>query len=604
MSIWQKAYETYENHAHLAGVEVAGQQTLTPIGHIVQKTQIEIVLRADGSFHHALAVDQKGDDCKCIIPATEASASRTNGKTPCPHPLCEQLGYLIQGEEVNCAYVAQLASWAHSPYTTPKVNAILSYVKGGSILKDLAKEQVIVLESDGTLAAKKIAGVEYIKCMVRWRVYQEGTETATWKDKELFNAYQQFLKATQRLTQGLCMISGQESPLASPNAYPKGILSKPYTAKLISANDNKYGFTYRGRFTSAEETVSIGYLESQKINNILQWLCANQGGIKGGRTFLCWNPKGKPVFKVFNPFAPAQSTPATEPSDYRAQLQKTLAGLKNDLPDDEDVVIAAFEAATTGRLSITHYSERKASDFHQRINHWLETSAMPDVRKEIHPPALERIVQCAYGVERGKWLDVDDRVLREHMQRLLCCMTEGAAVPSALVKALCDKASRPLCCKEWNNRALVQFTACAMLRKYLNDLANKEEWTMILDEKQTDRSYLYGRMLAIFEYVERSTYSSSESREPNAIRMQTVFAQRPLHAQKVLEERLEPYYKKLSPGMRIRCRNKLGEIHGLFRQEDWGHMDAPLDGKYLLGYYHQRNDLYTSKKDNAESEEE
>ncbi len=126
---------------------------------------------------------------------------------------------------------------------------------------------------------------------------------------------------------------------------------------------------------------------------------------------------------------------------------------------------------------------------------------------------------------------------------------------------------------------------------------------MILDKDQPDRSYLYGRILAILEYVERSAYSKGENREPNAIRMQTVFAQRPLHTEKLLEERLEPYYKKLSPALRIWCRNQLGEIHGAFRQEDWDSMDAPLDGKYLLGYYHQRNDLYTSKKDKAVIEE-
>ncbi len=599
MSIWQKAYETYENHAALAGVAIEGKQALTPIGHIVQKTQIEIVLWADGSFDHALVIDQKGEDCKCIIPATEASASRT--QKPVPHPLCEQLKYLIPGSSLCKAYLEQLSNWAHSSFSTQKVQAILDYVQGGTILSDLAREKCIVLKPDGSLAAGKTAGADYEKCMIRWRVLNTGEESAVWKDKALFDAYLQWSQSGQNVGQGLCMISGQMDVLTS--SHPKGTLAKDYGAKLISSNDSS-GFTYRGRFPEAEQAASIGYLASQKVHSALQWLCANQGVIKGGRTFLCWNPKGKPVFQVFNPFALAQNAPVTEPSDYRAQLQKTLEGWKNDLPDDEDVVIATFEAATTGRLSITYYSELKASDFHQRIDHWLRTSAIPNVNKQIYSPALDLTVKCAYGAEQGKWLEVDDRVLREQMQRLLPCMTEGAAIPAALVKALCNKASRPLCYKERNNRDLVQFTTCAMLRKYLNDLANKEEWTMILDENQTDRSYLYGRMLAIFEYVERSTYTSMENREPNAIRMQTVFAQRPLYAQKALEERLLPYYKKLSPNLRAWCRGKLGEIQLKFRPEDWGNMDAPLDGKYLLGYYHQRNDLYTRKKDNTESEEE
>ncbi len=599
MSIWQKAYETYENHAHLAGVEQVGQQTLTPIGHIVQKTQIEIALRSNGSFDHALAVDQKAADCKCIIPATEASASRT--QKPVPHPLCEQLKYLLPGSELCKVYLEQLTAWANSPDTTSKVQAILDYVRGGTILNDLAQEKLIALKPDGSLASGKTAGVDYEKCMIRWRVYHAGEESAAWKDKTLFDAYLHWMQSEQEGEKGLCMISGKQDVLTV--SHPKGTLANAYGAKLISSNDSS-GFTYRGRFPEPEQAASIGYLASQKVHSALQWLCANQGVIKGGRTFLCWNPKGKPVYNVFNPFAAVQSTPAAEPSDYWVQLQKTLEGLKNDLPDEEDVVIAAFEAATTGRLSITHYSEMKASEFHQRIRQWMETAAMPDVKKEIRPPALERIVKCAYGAERGQWLDVDDRVLREQLQRLLWCMTEGAAIPTALVKVLCDKASHPLYYREWSNRASVQFSACAMLRKYLNDLAGKEEWTMILDEKQSDRSYLYGRMLAIFEYMERSTYHNGENREPNAVRMQTVFAQRPMYAMKILEEKLKPYYKKLKPGQQIFCEKKLEEIHILFRQEDWDNMNAPLDGKYLLGYYHQRNGLYTRKTEKTESEEE
>lgn len=40
-----------------------------------------------------------------------------------------------------------------------------------------------------------------------------------------------------------------------------------------------------------------------------------------------------------------------------------MAGFKNDLPNEEDVIIAAFDAATTGRLSLVYYNELKASDF-------------------------------------------------------------------------------------------------------------------------------------------------------------------------------------------------------------------------------------------------
>lgn len=56
-------------------------------------------------------------------------------------------------------------------------------------------------------------------------------------------------------------------------------------------------------------------------------------------------------------------TPITEPTEYREDLHKTLMGYRNLLPDSAGVVIAAFDAATTGRLSMTYYNELMGSDF-------------------------------------------------------------------------------------------------------------------------------------------------------------------------------------------------------------------------------------------------
>lgn len=70
---------------------------------------------------------------------------------------------------------------------------------------------------------------------------------------------------------------------------------------------------------------------------------------------------------------------------------------------------------------------------------------------------------------------------------------------------------------------------------------------MALDTSSTDRSYLFGRLLAVAEQVERATYDREEKRESNAIRMQAVFAQRPLYAWRIIEEKLIPYYARLAP---------------------------------------------------------
>lgn len=126
---------------------------------------------------------------------------------------------------------------------------------------------------------------------------------------------------------------------------------------------------------------------------------------------------------------------------------------------------------------------------------------------------------------------------------------------------------------------------------------------MALEPERKDRSYQFGRLLAVMEKIERDTYDAGEGREPNAIRLQSVFCQRPMYAAGMLEKQLErAYFSRLRPGSRIWYKHLMGqimEIISTFPQEEW---NKPLDDSYLMGYYLQRNALYTKKTDNEMEE--
>lgn len=372
-------------------------------------------------------------------------------------------------------------------------------------------------------------------------------------------------------------------------------------------------FAYKGRFLEAEQAAEVGFTSSQKTHCALRWLAANEGVVRGGCTIICWNPNGKPVFKPTDDLFGDDDDVETpiEPSEYKQLLSDTIRGYKNELPDEDDVCIVTFDAATTGRLSITYYSEKKASDYYGRIENWYMTACFPKRTKggiyTVQTPRLDDIVRCSFGTERGKFIDVDDRVMKEQMKRLLLCMTESAPISASLVRSLTIKASQPQCYKEYYNYQLVLYTACAVIRKYHNDLLNKEVWTMQLDTAKNDRSYLFGRLLAVMEYAERITYDKGETREPNAVRMLSMFCERPSSTVAILKERLVPYMQKLSPWKRAELEDLMGDIFATFKEEDGAFMNHRLDDTYLLGYYLQRKELYKLKEDKeseiTESEE-
>ena len=588
MGLLQKAVETYGAMAHRAGQVFEGEnEPLAPISHIMARPQIIITLDQSGNFAAAQVLDKNTP--KIIIPATEESAGRTVKAAELPHPLCDYLRYLLPQNQVEYQhYISQLSTWANSSHTHPKLHAVLNYVQGGTILENLRQAGIDSEE----------------KAMVCWVVNGLG-ETLNgpcWTDRTLMNAFIDYYHEKRTDTPpALCMISGElEMPAGQ---HPKGIVPISGNAKLISANDSS-GFTYRGRFDDAAQAATVGYAASQKAHSVLRWLVANQSVSFGGRTFLCWNPQGIQVPRVTGPMGRRSGTAqrAANPSQYQKQLREALSGWKEDLPQSAGVVIAAFDAATTGRLAVTYYNELLASDFLDRLHDWEASCCWEDGPYGIQSPSLFQIVSWAFGTPRNGKAEMDDRILSQQMQRLVACRVDKAPFPLDIERALAEKASH-LLLYEGENRQKLLFTACAAIRKYHCDHL-KEEWDMALDKNCSDRSYLFGRLLAIADAIENNTYTDEDRRETNAIRMQKAFTLRPMTTWSALWDKLRPYNKRLAqskPGLYRYYHSVIDDILNRLSPFD-PTLNQKLNDIYLLGYSHQRA-YRTEKSDSQETEE-
>ena len=131
---------------------------------------------------------------------------------------------------------------------------------------------------------------------------------------------------------------------------------------------------------------------------------------------------------------------------------------------------------------------------------------------------------------------------------------------------------------------------------------------MELDLKKVDRDALFGCLLAVLEKVERDTYDREETREHNAIRLQSMYCHRPMRTFRQLNDQLDrAYFPKLKPWLRSRYRNLIGDIiYQINCRCDGDSWDAPLKETYLIGYYLQRRALYTKtdQTDTKDSDKE
>ncbi len=625
MSWAQELYRVYEQQC---GKVFNDGTVLLPVSHSTANAQIEVTLKQDGSFVSARALS-KEEGLNTIIPVTEDSGGRTSGI--CGMPLADKLIYLSgdytgftgnNNAKYYQTYLEQLGRWHNSPFTHPSVDAVYAYISQRTLMKDLIECHVLTIdEYTGRLAEKvSIAGIAQEDAFVRFRVFGDLPET--WLDQSLYDCFIKWNSSESDET-GICYATGEAAPITYK--HPSKIRNTGDKAKLISANDES-GFTYRGRFVDKTEAISVSYDFSQKMHNALRWLIQRQGisvQESGKRKesmqfdtlqLIVWTSslaeapnmlKAACDFDEDDPF-PDTVTHDTEPR-YRDYLRKKIFGTK-PFEITSKVMLMGVDAATTGRLSIAMYEELEHSRLLEQLVTWHEETSVMRYNHKANRQcpnsfAVKEIINCAYGMQNGKgFLEAKPEVIKENVLRLLPCITQGRRIPADIVQNLVKKASNPLAYshnkndKRTDNHRIIIETVCGMIRKQNID-RGKGVISMAFDPNETDRSYLFGCLLAIADAAEYASYSDEDKgkRITNAKRYWSMFANRPSTTWAKIENQIRVYMTKLG-SQSIRYEKMLDEVMSKFKMDDFSD-NGPLTSAYLLGYHHFNAEIYKKKEE-------
>jgi CRISPR-associated protein Csd1 len=629
MSWLLNLYETYESNLDCVGKMVKKyndqEYTLLPISHTTQTAHIEVHISEDGEFHSASIIDNS--DGSTIIPCTEDSASRAGSKIA-PYPLHDKLSYVagdfvayggsIKKEEPFSYYISQLKEWAESPHAVPQVRSIYSYLSKRTLIKDLVNAGILHVGADGNLIdtwdkkseaflgekpqifSTVTGGQE--SAFVRFTVRSsEKLLLEVWKDLKVYDS---FIKFYQELlgSEDICYVTGERLPATDRHANK--IRNAGDKAKLISANDTS-GFTFRGRFNKANEVANISYEVSQKAHNALKWLINRQGKIIDNRVFLVWSNDSLDVpnyvddsFSIFSIDETSGANKEMKPDtleEFANQFTKAINGYKNDLNTEANIHILILDSATTGRLAVLYYRSLDKDLYLDRLKNWHSTCAWEHrYRKDQNQefvqfygaPATKDIAFAAYGPK------ANEKVVKGLMERILPCILDERKVPADIVKSALRRASNPVSMERWEWEKTLSIT-CALINK------QEEGYSVALDKENDDRDYLFGRLLAIADVLERNALDSNDQRATNARRYMNSFSQHPERTWKTIQGALQPYQARL--GERVWFYNKLiDEVGSKIRPEDFN--NRPLSGRYLLGFYSQRHDLYQKKGEDTREE--
>ena len=643
MSWMQKLYRTYENILEQCVTDDA--EPLTPVGHTIQNAHIVIVIDGQGNFQTARVMPPK---TAILLPATESSENRTSGEAP--HPLADKIQYVAKdyvdyGGEKKAyfeGYLKQLKAWCESPFAHPKVQAVLNYVAKGRVVADLVEAGIFPLDSDSkvlneweaegdapsifSVLPKTKGEIEFGSALVCWQVEIAGdVHSQTWTDKTIQQSWADYA-ASEKAEKGFCLVQGEEAVIS--NMHPAKLRHTGDKAKLISSNDTA-GYTFRGRFATAEEAASVSADVSAKAHSALRWLISRQGIRNGDQVTVAWAISGKPVPSPMKDISSEidwdnlDLSAAENPDEFSSQasseqpsldwsvnigraaaqiIKKKLHGYQAELKAHEQISLIMLDSATPGRMALTYYQEFLPTDYFANLDAWIDDFSwyqrysieQPNAKKSdkkktlwtFVPPSPYSIAEAVYGKS------LSDTLKKQLYARLLPVIAGGRSVPipEDLVRQSFQAACNPNGCENWEWQRNIG-VACALYKGWRarhHDLSQRRTYLMSLDTQNRSRDYLYGRLLAVAENTESyALYLAGEKRATTAERYIQRFAEHPFATWRNIELALKPYQERLRNNGKDTGALAIGEIMELFATDDFT-CDDKLSGEFLLGYHCQK----------------
>lgn len=590
-------------------------------------------LNSNGFNIIELSIDQEGniknarwilEDEKIVFPVTEDSVSRS-GRFPAPHPLVDKFQYMDLEKEsrLNEMYLEGLNSWrefSRNHGGIPIIESVYKLIHTADLFEKIlaqlyAKDKIISIndrEVEVLLENNRTKKIDFKDVFITFNLIDKDILSVS-KSKEL---HQQYIQYTEHLNkqkeQNRCNITGQIMYCSNKH---RGMMGN---AKIMSVSNNRE--TYIGRFQKGEDVFNIGYQTSQKIHLMLKALLENESSntyMGDNQTMIVWfsdDISNERKVKMEHPFFTLENASKSEEEeeetytpnkDFGRIVLNAFRTGKAEIEGGESFYILFIDKLNNGRIAIKYFRELPQAELINRLNKWVKNNSWysfdPEKNEEkITSPSIYSITNVAFGVERNKKLVPQKDSFRKKVnQDLIQAIVDGKMLPIGVKSAIEQNIkSRQKYDDTWN---LVYYIALACLRSdYVGGDSEMPE------DLRNSRSFLFGRLLAVFDIAEEATYDMDSSRTTNAQRYWNVYTAKPEQTMHMLLNKVKPYMQKLQNnpakvGLAVKYEKAMTAIINELEDKNYysGEANKPLDYNFIYGYYSERRNIF-KKSDKQE----
>jgi CRISPR-associated protein Csd1 len=402
----------------------------------------------------------------------------------------------------------------------------------------------------------------------------------------------------------MCLVSGAIDEIARLHEPKiKGVGgAQPGGALLVSFNASAYESYGKSQSYNAPVGAAITDKYTKALNHLLEQ--RNRRVTLGDSTVVFWadhqNVLEDAMSAMFSEPLPNEGPIIEEDQERAREAELLLKQLRDGTgateinPDDQPTRFFILGLSpNASRISVRLWVEADAAELQDRLSKHLRDIAL-DGDRDDRLLTLRRVV-AATGRWDGKKSKFDtDNVPPQLAGDLARSVLTGAAYPQSLLATMIRRI---------HSDGEVAYARVATIKACLNRNSrlrgNPLEVSRMLDKNNDDAAYCCGRAFAVLEMIQKDSVEGELNRTIKDSYF-TAASTTPSLVFPRLCRLSQHHLAKLDTGLRIHRERQFGEVINKLRNTFPRLLSLDDQGKFVIGYFHQRQDLYTSKKDKEE----
>lgn len=389
----------------------------------------------------------------------------------------------------------------------------------------------------------------------------------------------------------ICLITGNRSKVVQTTTSTS-IPGSQSTAKLVSfqikSGYDSYG-KKQGDNAPIGEEAEFAYTTA--LNHLLRKDSRNKF-IVGNRTFVFWASSNSDVgrqvedsiFSLFGFSDSNEENPNQGVEKVRKVFQAIYSG--SSKTSSNDIFYILGMAPNSARIAVTYWAEIPLKDFAERINLHFDDMSIVDTRKE-QAPYIGLYSMLRTVTLGGKLGDVTPNLPETVVKSIF----QGLPYPQTLYSS---------CLRRIRAEQSINVTRVAIIKAYLNRLNNNEQKIkFMLDKENNNQGYLCGRLFAVLDKIQEEANNLNSIRE----RYMNSASATPAMVFPAILNLSFHHSEKLKEGRNIWFEKLKQEIVDKISSNGFPtHLDLQDQGRFFVGYYHQRQEFFEKKRTDNENE--